>query len=73
MLFRSIIVHEAPRSHGIGAELSAQIMEKALTFLKAPVQRVTGFDTIFPLYQLENEYLPNGQRILKAVEEVMQF
>lgn len=70
---RCIIIHEAPRSGGWGAEISAQIMEKAITSLKAPVKRVTGFDTIFPLYQLENDYLPSKEKIIKAIEEVMQF
>ena len=70
---RCIIVHEAPRSGGMGAEISAQIMEKALTSLKAPVLRVTGYDTVFPLYRAENDYLPSPEKIIHAMKEVMQF
>ena len=70
---RCVIVHEAPRTCGFGAEISAQIMEKALVYLEAPVERVTGFDTVVPLAQLEKAYLPDEQRITKAIERVMQF
>ncbi|MBS3176581.1 alpha-ketoacid dehydrogenase subunit beta [Candidatus Woesearchaeota archaeon] len=70
---RAIIVHEAPRTCGFGAEISAQITEKMITQLKAPVLRVTGFDTIFPLYKLENDYLPNPERIIDAIKKVMMF
>lgn len=70
---RAIIVHEAPRTLGFGAELCARIQEELLLFLKAPVLRVTGYDTPFPYFKLENEYLPNPDKILKAVERVMKF
>ncbi len=70
---RCVIVHEAPRTGGLGAEVSAQIMEKALLYLEAPVERVTGFDTVVPLAQLEKQYLPDEKRIIKAIERVMQF
>jgi pyruvate dehydrogenase E1 component beta subunit len=70
---RCVIVHEAPRSFGPGAEIAAQIAEKALLHLQAPVQRVTGFDTVFPLYKLENYYLPDVKRIGEALEEVMKY
>ncbi len=70
---RAVIVHEAPRTCGLGAELSAQLVEKALLDLKAPVQRVTGLDTVIPLAKLENYYLPNKQKIQKAVKDVMKF
>ncbi len=70
---RCVIVHEAPRSFGAGAEIAAQIAEKALLHLQAPVQRVTGFDTVVPLYKLENYYLPDVKRIGAAIEEVMKF
>jgi 2-oxoisovalerate dehydrogenase E1 component beta subunit len=69
---RLVIVHEAPRTCGYGAELAATVAEKALLKLNAPVLRVTGFDTPFP-YTLENEYLPNELRIRRALLEVMQF
>jgi 2-oxoisovalerate dehydrogenase E1 component beta subunit len=69
---RVVIVHEAPRTCGFGAELAATISEKALLHLQGPVLRVTGFDTPFP-YTLENEYLPNYRRILPAVRKLMEY
>lgn len=70
---RAVVVHEAPKTSGFGAEISAQIMEHALLQLEAPVQRVAGFDTIFPLAQNEQHYLPSRSRIVAAVEKVMNF
>ena len=70
---RCVIVHEAPRSFGPGAEIAAQIVEKAFLSLQAPVMRVTGFDTVVPLYKLENYYLPDAKRVGAAIEEVMGF
>ncbi len=69
---RVVIVHEAPRTCGYGAELSAQIAEQALTSLLAPVLRVTGYDTPFP-YTLEHSYLPDAPRVLRAIEHVMSY
>ncbi len=69
---RVVVVHEAPRTCGFGAELAATIQEKAMLHLEAPILRVTGFDTPFP-YTLENEYLPDANRILDAVERTIQF
>jgi pyruvate dehydrogenase E1 component beta subunit len=69
---RVVIVHEAPRTSGFGAELAATIQEKAILHLEAPILRVTGFDTPFP-YTLEHEYLPDADRILDAVERVVKF
>jgi pyruvate dehydrogenase E1 component beta subunit len=66
---RVVIVHEAPRTCGFGAELAASIQESALLHLEAPILRVTGFDTPFP-YTLESEYLPDKERILDALERV---
>ena len=66
---RAIIVHEAPRTCGFGAELAATIQERALLHLEAPILRVTGFDTPFP-YTLEPEYLPDRERILDAIERI---
>jgi pyruvate dehydrogenase E1 component beta subunit len=62
---RAVIVHEAPRFCGYGAELAAILAEKALYSLKAPIARVTGYDTPFP-YALEHLYLPNVERIVHA-------
>jgi pyruvate dehydrogenase E1 component beta subunit len=70
---RAVVVHEAPRTCGLGAEIVAQINEKALLSLEAPVERVTGFDTVFPLPQLEKYYLPNAERIIAAVRRVLAF
>jgi pyruvate dehydrogenase E1 component beta subunit len=70
---RAVVVHEAPRTCGLGAEIVAQINEKALLSLEAPVERVTGFDTVFPLPQLEKYYLPTPERIIAAVRRVLTF
>ncbi len=64
---RAVIVHEAPKFSGFGAELSATISERCLYSLKAPVLRVTGYDTPFP-YALENLYLPSVDRIARGIE-----
>jgi pyruvate dehydrogenase E1 component beta subunit len=70
---RAVIVHEAPRTCGLGAEIIARINEKALLSLAAPVERVTGFDTVVPLMKLENHYLPTPERILRGIRKVMAF
>jgi len=70
---RCVIIHEAARTGGIGADISAQIAEQGLLFLKAPVQRVTGYDTTVPYPRLEKYYLPSEKQILKAVQDVMEF
>ena len=69
---RVVIVHEAPKTCGYGAELSALIAEKALMSMEAPIARVAGFDTPFP-YTLENEYLPTPERILVQLRETARF
>ncbi|MGA8710706.1 MAG: alpha-ketoacid dehydrogenase subunit beta [Thermoplasmata archaeon] len=68
---RAVIVHEAARFCGFGAELAAILAEKALYSLKSPVVRVTGFDTPFP-YALENVYLPNADRIVHAARAAVR-
>jgi pyruvate dehydrogenase E1 component beta subunit len=70
---RAVVVHEAPRTSGFGAEISAQISEHALLQLEAPVERVAGFDTVFPLAQNEKYYLPSRERIVKVVKKVLAF
>ncbi len=70
---RVIIVQEAHRTSGFGADLSAIIAEEALLFLKAPVVRVTGYDIRFPLYKLEDRYLPDPRRVVLAAKKVMSF
>lgn len=69
---RVVVVHEAPKTCGFGAELIALINEHAFEYLEAPPTRVTGFDTPFP-YTLENEYLPLAHRILPAIASVAKF
>ncbi len=69
---RAVILHEAPRTCGYGAELAAILAERALTSLQAPVLRVTGYDTPFP-YTLEHTYLPDAPRVLRALEHVMAY
>jgi len=69
---RAVIVHEAPRTCGFGAELTALIQERCFLHLEAPITRVTGFDTPFP-YTLEMEYLPRAPRILQALRKVARF
>jgi pyruvate dehydrogenase E1 component beta subunit len=70
---RGVIVHEAPRTCGMGAELIALINEKAFLSLQAPIERVTGFDIPVPLPKTEHYYLPNPKRIALAVRKVMSF
>jgi pyruvate dehydrogenase E1 component beta subunit len=69
---RVVVVHEAPKTCGFGAELVALINEKAFLHLEAPPVRVTGFDTPFP-YTLEMEYLPLAHRILPAVLQTARY
>jgi len=70
---RGVIVHEAPKTCGLGAEIIAQINEKAFLSLQAPIERVTGFDIPVPLLKSEHYYLPNPKRIAMAVKKVMNF
>jgi pyruvate dehydrogenase E1 component beta subunit len=70
---RGVIVHEAPKTCGLAAEIIALINEKALLSLQAPVERVTGFDVPFPLMKAEHFYLPNPKRIVTAVKKVMSY
>ncbi len=70
---RCVIVHEAARSGGVGAEIAAQLAEKAMFDLLAPVERVTGYDVPMPLFRLEMKYLPNVERIVAAVRRTLQF
>ncbi len=70
---RCVVVQEAPRTCGFGAEIVALINENAFLNLQAPILRVTGFDTPMPLYKLEEYYLPNSARIIEGVNKVMNF
>lgn len=68
-----VIVHEGAKTCGVGAEISAQIMENCLPDLKAPVTRVTGYDVVMPYFQLENKYIPSVNRIYDAVNNLMEL
>ena len=70
---RCVIVHEAALTNGVGAEIVAQLAEKALFSLKAPPERVTGFDTVVPYARLEKHYIPSEKRIIDAVHRLMEF
>jgi pyruvate dehydrogenase E1 component beta subunit len=70
---RLVIVHEAPKTCGLGAEIAARVMEHCFLYLEAPPQRVTGFDTIMPYYKLELEYLPDEPRIGEAIDAVAAY
>ena len=70
---RCVIVHEAARMCGVGAEIAAGLADAGLYHLQAPVKRVTGYDSIMPLYKMEMKYLPSVKRILGAVNEVMDL
>ena len=68
---RAVIVHEAPRSFGPAAEIISRLMEKAFYYLEAPIKRVTGYDIVIPLFNREQAYLPDTERILSAARKVM--
>ena len=69
---RVVILHEAPRTAGFGGEIAALVAERAVEHLRAPILRVTGFDTPFP-YTLEHIYMPDAKRTFAAIERVMTF
>jgi pyruvate dehydrogenase E1 component beta subunit len=69
---RCVVVHEAPKTCGFGAELAASIQERALAHLEAPILRVTGLDTPFP-YALEHDYLPTADRVVAAVRNTLEW
>jgi pyruvate dehydrogenase E1 component beta subunit len=68
---RCVIVHEAPRTAGFGAEIAARLAESALYDLHAPVERVTGYDSHIPLYRLEMKYLPSVAKIVAAAKRTV--
>lgn len=70
---RCVIVHEAPKTSGFGAEISSLIQENCFLHLKAPVQRVAGFDTVMPYYKLELDYLPDSKRIAESVTQTLAY
>ena len=70
---RAVVVHEAPKTAGMGAEIAALIQEHCFLHLEAPVQRVAGFDVPMPYYKLELDYLPERGRITRAVKETVAY
>ncbi|MFC7071478.1 alpha-ketoacid dehydrogenase subunit beta [Halovenus rubra] len=70
---RATIVHEAPQSGGVGSEIATVIQEDILLYQEAPINRVTGFDVPFPLYALEEYYLPEAARIKDGIRETVEF
>ena len=70
---RCVIVQESPGTCSVGSEIAAQLSEHALTSLLAPIKRVSGYDTVMPLYRLENHYMPSVDRILNAVRSTLEF
>lgn len=70
---RAAVVHEAPKTGGLAGEITATIQEEALVYQEAPIKRITGFDTPFPLYALEDYYLPEAARIADGIRDVVNF
>jgi pyruvate dehydrogenase E1 component beta subunit len=70
---RAVIVHEAHRSFGPGAEMIARLVEKSFLYLEAPIRRVAGYDVCIPLYQREKDFIPDVKRILWGARETLDF
>lgn len=70
---RCVIVQEAPKTCSVAGEIAAIVAEKGLMSLLAPIQRVTGYDIIMPLFKLEQHYMPSVERVIEAVDKVMAF
>lgn len=70
---RVLIVHEAVKGGGVGAEVSARINEQALFSLLAPIVRVTGYDTPYPAFSVEDDWLPNAERVSAAIQELLSY
>jgi pyruvate dehydrogenase E1 component beta subunit len=69
---RAVVIHEAPRSFGPGAEIVSRLMEKAFYYLEAPIERIAGFDIVIPLFSREKAYLPSTGRIMRAARKVLE-
>ncbi|SDF89866.1 pyruvate dehydrogenase E1 component beta subunit [Halorubrum xinjiangense] len=70
---RAVVVHEAPKTGGLAGEITAILQEEALLYQEAPIGRVTGFDVPYPLYALEDYYLPSAARIEEGILEAVEF
>jgi pyruvate dehydrogenase E1 component beta subunit len=69
---RLVVVHEAPRTGGLGAEIVASLVERCFYFLRSPPERVTGYDVVYPAQLLEDQYLPSVPRIVAAVRRTLE-
>jgi pyruvate dehydrogenase E1 component beta subunit len=67
-----MVIHEAPKTLGPGAEVVSRLVEKAFYYLEAPVTRVTGFDVTIPLFAREKAYIPSVQRIVRAARKLIE-
>jgi len=70
---RAAVVHEAPKTGGLAGEITATIQEEALLYQEAPIERITGFDVPYPLYALEDYYLPEPERIEDGIRDAVEF
>lgn len=70
---RCVIIHEAARTGGFGSEIAACLAEQGLLYLLAPIARVTGYDTVMPLFRLEQAYLPDKQKIMDTVSQTLEY
>jgi len=70
---RAVVVHEAPRTCGVGSEIVARVVEHSLEYLEAPIRRVTGYDVIIPYFSCEKDYLPDAGRIIAATKETVSY
>ena len=70
---RAVVVHEAPKTGGLAGEITAILQEEALLYQEAPIGRVTGFDVPYPLYALEDYYLPSAARIEEGILKAVEF
>lgn len=70
---RGVVVHEAPKTGGLAGEITATLQEHSLLYQEAPIERVTGFDVPFPLYSLEEYYMPEAARIADGIRETVEF
>jgi pyruvate/2-oxoglutarate/acetoin dehydrogenase E1 component len=70
---RVVIVQEAPRVAGFGAEIAAVIAEKAILDLQGPIVRVTGYDVPFPFWSVEHEYVPSAERVAEAARNLLEY
>ena len=68
-----MIVHEAVKTNGVGAEVAALVSEKAMFSMAAPIMRVAGFDTPYPAGSVEDDWLPNQKRITAAIEKLLSY